>query len=401
MSSRTVRTIVGAKLDECPNCGRIGAHLLRSIKEWRLLLGFIPIPRDATHSLVCGHCAFAVTLGHDLVATALKSGSLPLDRPRPSLSEFATREAASRITPASATPPPKTYFEAQGEEALVASRVNRWVTQRALGHDGLTVLTDPLVAKPGPAADRGYERGWRALLGIGVSVAIAAAVSVALLFMNQPQEAGISHAIARPTLTPGPASTPRSVPTSRPTPSPRPTVDHPGSSALLDEIAIYLRRHVPDELTCDPLSKGSAEQKGPHAAVAWRCQLRVTADTGAAADESPLVYYMAFRTAADLRRWFEDITKQATGEPKVSAEACWDDGPPGISSWVSDDANGLRLDEGDIACFVDSDRALSNRRRPVLAWTHEPFLVGILMLGSGGGFEDLMARFRLGADLKR
>jgi hypothetical protein len=93
-------SILGFKTDECSNCGVIGRHALVR-KTWWFDIFFIPIVLlRFQHGMVCTQCGAWTGIPFLELRRGLKSGKLPLARPRPKFEQLPPDEWGARPDPA-------------------------------------------------------------------------------------------------------------------------------------------------------------------------------------------------------------------------------------------------------------------------------------------------------------
>jgi len=92
-------TILGAKFDECTNCGVAGPHLLIRKTSWFTLFWVPLMLLWASHGVLCPECGALENVSMLAMRRALKSKLLPLGRQRPRF-EAALREALGGADPA-------------------------------------------------------------------------------------------------------------------------------------------------------------------------------------------------------------------------------------------------------------------------------------------------------------
>lgn len=76
-------TILGVKLDDCASCGQVGRHVVGRKTTWGHLFWLPLLFLGFRHGMLCEACGAWTELSWRKVRTGMKSGSLPLDRPRP------------------------------------------------------------------------------------------------------------------------------------------------------------------------------------------------------------------------------------------------------------------------------------------------------------------------------
>lgn len=101
-------TVLGVKLDECANCGHLCEHVVGRKTNWghvfwipMLFLGF-------SHGMICSTCGAWTSLSWQSVRAGMKSGILPIARPRPNAPALLAAAAAENGEPA---PQPAAFFD--------------------------------------------------------------------------------------------------------------------------------------------------------------------------------------------------------------------------------------------------------------------------------------------------
>jgi hypothetical protein len=97
-------TILGVKLDECANCHNVCEHIVGRKTNWGHVFWMPVLFLGFSHGMACSTCTTWTPLSWQSVRAAMKSGVLPLDRPRPTgpalLAAAATEEGRPQLQPA-------------------------------------------------------------------------------------------------------------------------------------------------------------------------------------------------------------------------------------------------------------------------------------------------------------
>lgn len=93
-------TVLGIKLDECANCGNVCEHVVGRKTNWGHVFWIPVLFLGFSHGLICSTCGAWNPLSWQSVRAAMKSGVLPLDRPRPNAPALLAAAAAQEDEPA-------------------------------------------------------------------------------------------------------------------------------------------------------------------------------------------------------------------------------------------------------------------------------------------------------------
>ena len=101
-------TVLGLKLDECSNCGQVCNHVVGRRTNWGHIFWIPILFLGFSHGMICSICGMWTPLSWGTVRAAMKSGRLPLDRPRPRSPEALAAAAAESGEPVE---PPSRVFD--------------------------------------------------------------------------------------------------------------------------------------------------------------------------------------------------------------------------------------------------------------------------------------------------
>src|SRR3954471_18677004 len=82
-------TFLARKMDECPQCGQVGPHDVARVTSWIHVFRLPVLLFHVKHGLVCARCGHWTGVSWRQVRTGMKSGLMPLDRPRPQFASTA------------------------------------------------------------------------------------------------------------------------------------------------------------------------------------------------------------------------------------------------------------------------------------------------------------------------
>jgi hypothetical protein len=75
-------TVLGVKIDECPQCGKTCEHVVGRKTRWAHVFWFPIVFLGFSHGMICTTCNMWTGIRWRQVRAAMRSGSLPLDRVR-------------------------------------------------------------------------------------------------------------------------------------------------------------------------------------------------------------------------------------------------------------------------------------------------------------------------------
>ena len=73
-------TVLGVKVDECEKCGQVGQHVVGRMTYWGHLFWIPVVLLGFNHGMACPNCHAWTGIRWRRVRSAMKTGSLPLDR---------------------------------------------------------------------------------------------------------------------------------------------------------------------------------------------------------------------------------------------------------------------------------------------------------------------------------
>ena len=69
-------TVLGAKLEDCSNCGQVCEHIVGRRRHWGHVFWFPVLFLGISHGLICSNCGAWTSLPWQAVRTAMKTGTL-------------------------------------------------------------------------------------------------------------------------------------------------------------------------------------------------------------------------------------------------------------------------------------------------------------------------------------
>jgi hypothetical protein len=101
-------TVLGIKLDECPQCGAFCEHVVGRKTNWGHIFWVPFLFLGLTHGMACSACRHWTGIPWRTVRAAMRTGTLPLDRPRPTAQAMLAAQAAEAGEP---PPHPAAVFD--------------------------------------------------------------------------------------------------------------------------------------------------------------------------------------------------------------------------------------------------------------------------------------------------
>ena len=97
-------TVLGMKLDECANCGSVCEHFVGRKTNWGHVFWIPVLFLGFHHGMICSTCGTWTSIPWNSVRMAMKSGRLPLERPRPNAAAGITATSAVDMPTADQAP---------------------------------------------------------------------------------------------------------------------------------------------------------------------------------------------------------------------------------------------------------------------------------------------------------
>lgn len=104
-------TVLGIKIDECPQCGRVCEHVVGRKTNWGHIFWLPLLSLGWEHGMACTVCHAWTGIGWREVRAAMRSGELHLDRPRPAAMALLAAEAEQAALSNEPPPHPTVVFD--------------------------------------------------------------------------------------------------------------------------------------------------------------------------------------------------------------------------------------------------------------------------------------------------